>query len=50
VFTGTKNVETPGYILVANSWGTGWGDNGFVKFQWEGEDSQQGGCGVYYYA
>jgi hypothetical protein len=39
-------VEVP-YWLSQNSWGAGWGDGGFVKF--ERDNSYYGVCGIYRY-
>lgn len=33
------------YYLVRNSWGTGWGDQGYIKIGRSGEDSN-GICGI----
>jgi len=33
------------YFIVQNSWGTGWGENGFVKFAYE-PNSTIGACGM----
>lgn len=33
------------YYIVRNSWGTSWGDNGYIKIAASGEDSD-GICGI----
>ena len=34
------------FIIVRNQWGTGWGDNGFVKVFFD-KTSTVGTCGIY---
>lgn len=41
---GTEN-ETP-YWLVKNSWGTSWGENGFVKIERSDSENDAGVCGI----
>merc|ERR1712013_202911 len=36
---------TPQFVLVKNSWGTGWGDKGFVKFT-----RNYNNCGLFKYS
>ena len=45
---GTTADGTP-YWLAANSWGTGWGDNGYVKFYRSMSEGTAGTCGIYLY-
>jgi hypothetical protein len=33
------------YLLVKNSWGTDWGDNGYIKIEMSNEDA----CGLMKY-
>lgn len=42
---GSSGTSTDAYFLVQNSWGTGWGEGGFVKFAYE-PNSTIGACGM----
>ena len=44
----TTTVDVP-YWLSQNSWGAGWGDGGFVKFERSQDYSIYGVCGIYRY-
>jgi len=37
------------YWLMRNSWGTGWGENGYMKFERTDEEGSLGTCGVLQY-
>nr|4QRG_A Chain A, Papain [Carica papaya]4QRG_B Chain B, Papain [Carica papaya] len=36
----------PNYILIRNSWGTGWGENGYIRIK-RGTGNSYGVCGLY---
>jgi len=36
------------YFLVKNSWGTSWGDNGYLKIAANDSNSGEGVCGIQY--
>jgi C1A family cysteine protease len=41
---GTDSATGMNYYMIRNSWGSAWGDNGYVKFAREGDG--YGVCGV----
>jgi hypothetical protein len=43
VIVGYSTVTSPNYYIVRNSWGSGWGDNGYIKI---GMATGAGICGI----
>lgn len=46
---GYDNTEEAGYVIVRNSWGTGWGEDGYVRVKMDEDDAYGGTCDVYLY-
>lgn len=46
---GYDDVERSEYVIVRNSWGTGWGESGYVRVKMGTDDSYGGVCDVYLY-
>lgn len=38
------------YWKVKNSWGNGWGDQGFIRIERKENDTGKGKCGIYEFA
>ena len=35
------------YLIVKNSWGKGWGENGYIRISMSQEKYQDGYCGIF---